>query len=79
MPKIIGNYVPDWSVIRKDESGKYKLQLVRETKGTMNPNLLQFPSEKRKIDCAKKHFKSIEIDYRQIDDKIVNWWLSDNS
>lgn len=79
MPKIIGNYVPDWGVIRKDESGKYKLQLVRETKGTMNPNLLQFPSEKRKIDCAKKHFKTIEIDYRQIDDKISNWWLSGNS
>lgn len=74
MPKIIGNYVPDWGVIRKDSTGKYKLQLVRETKGTMIENLLQYPSEKRKIMCAKKHFKTIEIDYRQIDDKIFNYW-----
>lgn len=79
MPKIIGNYVPDWGIIRKDESGNYKLQLVRETKGTMNPNLLQFPTEKRKIDCAKKHFKTIGVDYRQIDEKIPNWWMPNNS
>ncbi|MBN1119094.1 MAG: DEAD/DEAH box helicase family protein [Bacteroidales bacterium] len=75
MPKIIGNYVPDWGIIRKDSTGKYKLQLVRETKGTMIENLLQYPSEKRKILCAKKHFKTIEIDYKQIDDRVPNWWL----
>lgn len=76
IPKIIENYNPDWGIIRIDDSGKYKLQLVRETKGTMNPNLLQFPSEKRKIDCATKHFKCIEIDYRQVTDDVINWWKS---
>jgi type III restriction enzyme len=33
LPKIIGNYNPDWGIIRMSEDGKYKLKLVRETKG----------------------------------------------
>jgi len=74
MPKIIGNYNPDWGIIRWDENEKIKLELVRETKGNIDPNLLQFKNEKRKIDCAKKHFKAIGIDYRQVDDKIINYW-----
>lgn len=74
MPKIIGNYNPDWGIIRWGEDGKLKLELVRETKGNIDPNLLQFKNEKRKIDCAKKHFKALGIDYRQVDDKIVNYW-----
>jgi hypothetical protein len=43
----------------------------------MNPNLLQFSNEKRKIDCAKKHFRTIGIDYRQVTDKIPNYWESE--
>jgi type III restriction enzyme len=74
MPRIIGNYNPDWGIIRWDENEKLKLELVRETKGNIDPNLLQFKNEKRKIDCAKKHFKAIGIDYRQVDDKIINYW-----
>ena len=75
IPKIIGNYNPDWGLIRFDVDSKTKIQLVRETKGNMNPNLLQFPNEKRKIDCAKKHFKAVGIKYRQVNDKIVTYWL----
>lgn len=74
MPKIIGNYNPDWGIIRWDENEKLKLELVRETKGNIDPNLLQFKNEKRKIDCAKKHFRAIGIDYKQVDDKIFNYW-----
>ena len=74
IPKIIGNYNPDWGIIRFDEEDKGKVQLVRETKGSMNANLLQFPNEKRKIDCAKKHFKVIGIKYRQVNDQIVRYW-----
>ena len=74
MPKIIGNYVPDWGVIRWDDDNKIKLELVRETKGTMNKNLLQWPHEKRKIDCATKHFESIGVDYKQVDDTATFWW-----
>lgn len=74
LPKIIGNYNPDWGIIRWDENKKFKLELVRETKGNVNPNLLQFPNEKRKIDCAIKHFGLTEVDYKQITGEEVNWW-----
>lgn len=76
IPKIIGNYNPDWGIIRFGEDGTTKVELVRETKGSMNPNLLQFPNEKRKIDCAKKHFREIGINYRQVNDQIPNYWAS---
>jgi len=74
LPKVIGNYNPDWGIIRWDENKKYKLELVRETKGNVNPNLLQFPNEKRKIDCATKHFKLTGINYKQITGAELNWW-----
>ncbi len=74
IPKIIGNYNPDWGIIRWDDEGKMKLELVRETKGNTNPNLLQFPNEKRKIDSASKHFELLGIDYKQIKGDEVKWW-----
>lgn len=74
MPKIIQNYNPDWGIIRLDENKNVKLELVRETKGNIDTNLLQYRNEKRKIDCANKHFKAIGIDYRTVDDKIPNYW-----
>lgn len=74
LPKIIGNYNPDWGIIRYDENKQFKLELVRETKGNVNPNLLQFPNEKRKIDCATKHFEQTGIDYKQIKGDEVKWW-----
>jgi len=77
IPKIIGNYNPDWGIIRMDEDGQTKVQLVRETKGNLNPNLLQFPNEKRKIDCAKKHFQAIGVKYRQVNDEIITYWLDE--
>ncbi|HNS79736.1 MAG TPA: S24 family peptidase, partial [Syntrophorhabdus sp.] len=77
LPKIIGNYVPDWGIVRKLEDGQYTIELVRETKATLYENLLQFTNEKRKIWCAKKHFGRIGIDYRHIDDTIERWWESD--
>jgi restriction endonuclease len=51
-----------------------KLELVRETKGNVNPNLLQIPNEKRKIDCATKHFERTGVDYKQIKGDEVVWW-----
>lgn len=74
MPKIIGNYNPDWGIIRWDREGKLKLELVRETKGASNPNLLQYPNEKRKIDCAGKHFRALGVQYRHIKGDELNWW-----
>ncbi|MCL4484593.1 MAG: DEAD/DEAH box helicase family protein [Bacteroidetes bacterium] len=74
IPKIIGNYNPDWGIIRRSDDDKFKLELVRETKGNTNPNLLQFPNEKRKIDCATKHFKLTELNYKQIKGDEVVWY-----
>lgn len=74
IPKLIGNYNPDWGIIRRDDKHNLKLELVRETKGNVNPNLLQFPNEKRKIDCATKHFKQTGVNYRQIKGDELVWW-----
>lgn len=74
IPKIIGNYNPDWGILRWDENGKIKLELVRETKGKIDPNLLQHANEKRKIDCASKHFNSIGVSYRHITSDVTDWW-----
>lgn len=73
-PKIIQNYNPDWGIIRWDDNNELKLELVRETKGNVNPNLLQFPNEKRKIDCATKHFAQTGVNYRQIKGDELRWW-----
>jgi len=74
IPKIIGNYVPDWGVVRWTPDKQIKLHLIRETKGSLDPNLLQYPHEKRKIACAEKHFKALGINYRQITEDIPFWW-----
>jgi type III restriction enzyme len=74
MPKVIGNYNPDWGIGRYSEDGKIVLELVRETKGSEEVKKLQFPHEKRKIDCARKHFRAVGIDYRVVTDKEVEWW-----
>jgi len=76
LPKIIGDYIPDWGIGRYDDSGKVVLQLIRETKGSTDLDTLRFPSEKRKIICAKKHFDTIGIDYRPVKDDTPDWWHS---
>jgi len=78
-PKIIGNYNPDWGIVRRDRNGNHTLQLVRETKGTTNLDNLRFVKEPLKIKCAEKHFKAIGIDYRVIDGTEINWWTSANT
>ncbi|MFZ5517678.1 MAG: DEAD/DEAH box helicase family protein [Candidatus Zhuqueibacterota bacterium] len=74
LPKIIGNYNPDWGIIRWDDEHRLTLELVRETKGQKDYNLLQYQHEPRKIKCAEKHFKAIRVDYKHIDDSVVYWW-----
>lgn len=73
-PKIIGNYNPDWAIIRWDEDGKLKLELVRETKGSDNIADLQFESEKRKIRVAQRYFEKLGLDYRFVTDSTPAWW-----
>lgn len=79
LPKIIGNYNPDWGIIRKSEDGTLKLELVRETKGGLNLDELRFPKEKRKILCAKKYFSKLGINYKVVTDKSYDWWQDEEA
>jgi len=75
IPKVILNYNPDWGIVRIDKKENKTLHLVRETKGSIDADKLRFPNERRKIQCAQKHFKTLGVNYRQITDKIEEWWL----
>jgi type III restriction enzyme len=74
IPKVIKNYNPDWGIIRKNKDGISTINLVRETKGSLIPEQLQWPSEKRKIKCAIKHFETLGINYRQITGETIKYW-----
>jgi type III restriction enzyme len=75
LPRMIGNYNPDWGVVRYDaDDRKLKLQLVRETKGNVQLDKLQFSNEGRKIRCAMRHFERLGIDYRHITGREPRWW-----
>jgi type III restriction enzyme len=73
LPRIIGNYNPDWGIVRRTDDGKLTLELVRETKGDPDTTKLQFPSEGRKITSAAKHFEALGIDYRHITPETLDW------
>ncbi|TVT36752.1 type III restriction endonuclease subunit R [Hymenobacter setariae] len=73
LPRIIRNYNPDWGVVYEDIDQQTKLELVRETKGSMDKEALRFEHEKLKITCAERYYRTLGIDYRQITDQIVNW------
>ncbi|QDZ80159.1 DEAD/DEAH box helicase family protein [Priestia megaterium] len=74
LPKVIGNYNPDWGIVRQSKCGKLNLDLVRETKGAVNLDELRFPQEKRKILCAKKYFEKLGVSYRVVTDESYDWW-----
>ena len=73
VPTPIGEYNPDWAIVvePRDEFGKSigedMLYLVRETKGSTNPDDLR-PNERRKVDCGRRHFKdALGVDYEVVD------------
>ena len=53
----VGKYNPDWAIAFNQEHIKH-IYFVAETKGNMSSLELR-DIEKAKIECAKKHFKSI--------------------
>ena len=73
MPKIIGNYNPDWAIVRNDANGS-SISVVRETKGTEDLRKLPHTNEARKIICAQQHFKAINVEYRHVDDRDDEWY-----
>jgi type III restriction enzyme len=74
IPRIIGNYNPDWGILRWDDHHRLKLELVRETKGNIDLAMLQHSNEGRKIRCARKHFGSLGISYRHVTADTTDWW-----
>ena len=74
LPRLIGNYNPDWGIVRKAPNGGLRLYLVRETKGSLNLESLQFPAERRKVGCAEKYFAAIKLDYRVVTGDSEGWW-----
>ena len=64
-PTPVGAYNPDWAIVMDDPNdadGK-RLYLVRETKGEGELR----STEKRKIECGKKHFeKALDISYQVV-------------
>lgn len=66
----VGEYSPDWAIVY-EESGVQRLYLVRETKGTLKLNDLEWDEEKR-IQFAGKHFAAAPrgpVDYTHTTDK----------
>ena len=55
----IGEYNPDWAVLKHDNTILY---MVRETKGTKNFELLR-NIESEKIHCGRKHFEELKVDF----------------
>lgn len=74
LPRIIGNYNPDWGILRYDQNKNVILHLVRETKGGEDVERLRFSNEGRKVKAAERHFKMIGVDYRMVSDETANWW-----
>jgi type III restriction enzyme len=64
----VGGYNPDWAIVtaKRDLQGNEseKVYFVIETKGDVN-NLR--PTEKAKIESAKKHFEVIHVNYQEVD------------
>ncbi|NLW25584.1 MAG: type III restriction endonuclease subunit R, partial [Clostridia bacterium] len=67
IPTPLGSYNPDWAVLI-DADGKDKLYFVLETKADTMFDALR-PTERAKIECAKKHFEVLgtEVGFEDID------------
>jgi type III restriction enzyme len=65
----IGDYNPDWAIVFhvQDEFGELreKLYLVRETKGSTDPDERR-GTENMRIACARKHFAFLDVDYDDV-------------
>ena len=63
----VGDYNPDWAIVMENpDGGDDLLYLVRETKGSLNPDDLR-PDERRKIACGRRHFAdALDVNYRVV-------------
>lgn len=74
LPRIIGNYNPDWGIIRLSEDGAATVELIRETKGTDNLKNLRFSNEARKLVAAQKYFARLGVSYHWVTAETPMYW-----
>lgn len=55
----VGHYNPDWAIVFKEGTDIKHIYFVAETKGSLLESQLR-ESEKSKIECARRHFESLE-------------------
>ena len=60
-----GTYNPDWAICVQTDDEKNSYFII-ETKSTLNLDKLR-GEERYKIECAKKHFKELGVDYDVVD------------
>jgi type III restriction enzyme len=77
LPRIIGNYNPDWAILRIKPDGSSTVELVRETKGQIDPKKMRFANEGRKLKVAKAYFKALGVDYRWVTHETARYWESE--
>ncbi|MEI6071862.1 MAG: DEAD/DEAH box helicase family protein [Verrucomicrobiae bacterium] len=58
----IGDYNPDWAIVKHDNSALY---LIRETKGTKDFEKLR-KTEADKIRCGRRHFQALDVDFHVV-------------
>lgn len=54
----VGHYNPDWAIVFKEGTDIKHIYFVAETKGSLSESQLR-ESEKSKIECARRHFRTI--------------------
>ncbi len=74
VPTPIGNYNPDWAILK--ENGRI-VYMIRETKSTKDKLKLRIP-ETDKIKCGEAHFLSIGVDYA-VEDGSLSSLIPDGS
>ena len=65
IPTPVGNYTPDWAIVFDNENFKY-IYFIAETKSKMESTEFR-GTEKAKIECAKKHFESLNTENLKYD------------
>ncbi len=60
VPTPVGDYNPDWAILKQNGNIVY---MIRETKSSLKELNLR-GLEKNKISCGKRHFESINVNYK---------------
>ncbi len=63
----LGEYNPDWAIVKQGDNEDERLYLVRETKGSADPMDLR-SAEAAKLRCGQAHFDALDVDFRAVTD-----------